>query len=48
VSLDYAAFSHGHIEQDAKGGTGPTTETGWDFVANEPFDHPVAPDVSLF
>jgi len=48
VSLDYGAFSHGHIEQDLKGGVGPTTETGWDFVSNEPFSHPVVPDVDLF
>jgi VCBS repeat-containing protein len=48
VSLDYGAFSHGHIEQDIKGGAGPTTETGWDFNTNEAFSHPVAPDVDLF
>jgi hypothetical protein len=48
VNLDYGAFSHGHIEQDFKGGAGPTTETGWDFVSNEPFHHPVAADVDLF
>jgi hypothetical protein len=48
VSLDYGAFSHGHIEQDIKGGAGPTTETGWDFVHNDSFSHPVAADVDLF
>jgi VCBS repeat-containing protein len=48
VSLDFAKFSHGHLEQDAQGGVGPTTETGWDFVQNEAFSHPVAPDVDLF
>ena len=44
VSLDFAKFSHGHIEQDAKGGAGPTTETGWDFSQNETFAHAVASD----
>ncbi|HZL99084.1 MAG TPA: type VI secretion system tube protein Hcp, partial [Planctomycetota bacterium] len=48
VSLDFAKFSHGHIEQNDKGGVGPTTETGWDFSTNEAFSHPVAPDVDLF
>jgi type VI protein secretion system component Hcp len=48
VSLDYGAFSHGHVEYDAKGAKGPTTQAGWDYITNEPFSHPVAPDVDLF
>jgi type VI protein secretion system component Hcp len=49
VSLDYGAFSHGHIEYDAKGAKGATTVAGWDFVQNDAFTGPpVAPDVDLF
>jgi hypothetical protein len=48
VSLDFAKFSHGHVEQNEKGGAGTITETGWDFAQNEAFSHPVAPDVDLF
>jgi hypothetical protein len=50
VSLDYARFSHGHIEYDNTNGTKiSTTEAGWDFVLNEAFSgKTVAPDVDLF
>jgi hypothetical protein len=36
------------VEYDAKGAKGPTTQAGWDYITNEPFSHPVAPDVDLF
>ncbi|MEO8135682.1 MAG: type VI secretion system tube protein Hcp, partial [Betaproteobacteria bacterium] len=33
VSFDFASFTHGHVEQDAKGGT-QSDVTGWDFNTN--------------
>jgi type VI protein secretion system component Hcp len=47
VSVDFAKFSRGHVEYDAKGGIGNITETGWDFVANRTFHVPVDSDLFL-
>jgi hypothetical protein len=47
VSVDFAKFSRGHVEYDAKGGIGHITETGWDFVANRTFHVPVDSDLFL-
>ena len=45
VSVDFAKFSRGHVEYDAKGQVGPPTEAGWDFVANRTFHVPVDSDL---
>jgi type VI secretion system secreted protein Hcp len=46
VTVDFAQFSRAHIELNAKGGIGETTEAGWDFVKNSEFHVPV--DSGLF
>jgi type VI secretion system secreted protein Hcp len=45
VTVDFAQFSRGHIEYDAKGGEAVTTEAGWDFVNNIQFHAPVDSDL---
>ena len=45
MSVDFAQFSRGHVEFDAKGGIGETTEEGWDFVENIDFSAPVDADL---
>jgi type VI secretion system secreted protein Hcp len=45
VAVNFAQFSHGHIEYDAKGGIGDITEAGWDFQASTPFHAPVDSDL---
>ena len=37
VTVDFAQFSRAHVELNAKGGIGETTEAGWDFVKNVEF-----------
>jgi len=47
VSVDYAKFSHGHVEYDAKTGAAlAPTSVGWDFVLNTAWDHG-APDADV-
>jgi type VI secretion system secreted protein Hcp len=45
VSVEFGRFSRGHVETDAKGGIGQTTEAGWDFISNEVFHTPVDSDL---
>ena len=45
VSVNYGKFSHGHIEQNDKGGLEPAVESGWDFVQNVAFSTNVDSDL---
>jgi VCBS repeat-containing protein len=45
VSVDYLKFSHGHIEQNDKGGLEPAVESGWDFAQNKAFSTSVDSDL---
>ena len=45
LSVEYGKFSHGHIEQNDKGGVEPAVESGWDFVENQPFSTSVDSDL---
>ena len=45
VTVDFAQFSRAHVELNAKGGIGETTEEGWDFVENKAFSAPVDADL---
>jgi type VI secretion system secreted protein Hcp len=45
VSVDFARFSHGHVEYQADGSAGDTTSAGWDFLTNKAFTAPVDSDL---
>jgi VCBS repeat-containing protein len=45
VSVEYGKFSHGHIEQNNKGGLEPAVESGWDFELNKAFSTNVDSDL---
>jgi len=47
LTFDFGSFTHGHIEQDAKGAL-QSTVTGWDFVQNHAVLSPPLPDPDLF
>ncbi|MDH4259948.1 MAG: tandem-95 repeat protein [Gammaproteobacteria bacterium] len=49
VSLDYAKFSHGHLEYSGTGTSLGSSSAGWDLLSNTAFTGPpVAADVDLF
>ena len=44
VSVDFGAFSHGHIDYKDDGTQGDVTEAGWSFIQNKDFSVPVDAD----
>jgi type VI protein secretion system component Hcp len=40
LNFDFTGFAHSHQEFDAKGGPGPVTSVGWDFINAQPASVP--------